>query len=156
MGALSNGNENVFKGQQTSCAAGSVGSQCNTGYATNYWHYSGLPQGTNFFEDPVFNNTSDLVANHMGAPNCAGFENTTQCMGWDAYTSTLTTNSVIYDLVPTCADCTAKGYQKPSTTCSGTGVSADFPTWLKGIVYLHWTGSAIVQRHGLVTTPCGL
>jgi hypothetical protein len=33
--------------------------------------------------------------------------------------------------------------------------NTDYPTWLKGIVYLHWTGSAVVQNFDLVTLKCG-
>jgi hypothetical protein len=118
-----------------------------------------VPSGANFYAtNPSFTNTTDLLANRMGVPNCAGFENTTQCMGWDARTGTLTTPSVISDLTASCTQCTGKGFQRPSVTCAP---NADYPTWLKGIVYLHAVngfvaGTPIVQRVGLVTKPCGL
>jgi hypothetical protein len=52
---------------------------------------------------------------------------------------------------------TGKGYQLPSITCVTNGpIATDYPPWLKGIVYLHWTGSAVVQNLDLVTLPCGL
>jgi hypothetical protein len=126
--------------------------------------FNGNSVGTNFLESPGFTNTTDLINNHTTTvPNCTGFVNTTACMGWNANTQTLTVPSVISDLTPTCADCgnprlgTGKGYQYPSTTCviSGT-LFNDFPKWLKGIVYLHWTGTAVVQNFDLVTLPCGL
>jgi hypothetical protein len=66
----------------------------------------------------------------------------------------MTTPSFISDLVPTAAGTTGKGVQLPSTTCSAS--DPDYPTWLKGIVYLHWDGSHVYQNHDLVTTPCGL
>ena len=79
-------------------------------------------------------------------------------MGWNANTQTLTTNSVISDLTANCAGCAGKGFQKPSTTCisstAGTPV-ADYPVWLKGIVYLHWDGSQLWENADLVTKPCG-
>lgn len=115
--------------------------------------FNGFSFGANFAENPTFANTTDLLANQTGAPTCTGFENTTQCMGWNASTSTLTTPSVISDLVPSSTHSAGKGYQQPSVTCAANAL---YPTWLKGIVYLHWTGSGITQNPGLVTRPCGL
>ena len=114
--------------------------------------------------DPGFTNTADLLANHMGAPNCTGFTNVTQCMGYNANTNAKTSPSVISDLTanPNCGgvtnQCAGKGYQLPSTTCltPGTGIVADYPTWLKGIVYLHWDGSQLWENADLVTKPCGM
>jgi hypothetical protein len=31
-----------------------------------------------------------------------------------------------------------------------------YPYWLKGMVYLHWDGTTITEKPGLVTKPCGL
>ena len=76
-----------------------------------------------------------------------------QCMGWNANTNTLTTPSVISDLVPTASGTSGKGYQKPSTTCAA---NADYPTWLKGIVYLQWNGSSLTENGDLVTKPCNM
>jgi hypothetical protein len=148
-----NGQENVYKGALTSCEnGGGIAPTCDPSF--NILNNNGaLPPGSNFFVNPVFTNTADLLANRIGVPNCAGFINTTQCMGWNATTGTLTTPSVISDLTASCAQCGGKGFQRPSVTCAA---NADFPTWLKGIVYLHWTGTAVEQRHDLVTTPCGL
>ena len=147
------GTENVLKSAQSSCISGGP-VDCDPGNNVAYGVYVGpvFPPGSNFYVDPVFTNTTDLLANHVTAPNCTGFTNTTACMGWNANTSVLTTPSVISDLTAGCAQCAGKGFQRPSTTCAA---NADFPTWLKGIVYLHWTGSAIEQRHDLATTPCG-
>jgi hypothetical protein len=72
-------------------------------------------------------------------------------MGWNANTSTLTTPSIISDLVPTASGTSGKGYQKSSTTCAA---NADYPIWLKGIVYLQWNGSTLSENSGLITRPC--
>ena len=124
--------------------------------------FNGGPAGTNYLVDPSFRNTTDLLSNRLGVPTCNTI-NVTQCMGWDATTQVLTTPSAISDLTPTNASgcggtsCATKGYQPPSTTCVSNGnIYTFYPTWLKGIVYLHWTGTAIEQRHDLVTMPCGL
>jgi hypothetical protein len=114
--------------------------------------------------DPGFTNTTDLISNRNGAPTCTGFVNVTQCMGYNPATQTLTTPSVISDLTPNpncggvTGQCVGKGYQLPSTTCltSGTGIVADYPAWLKGIVYLHWNGSSLTENADLVTRPCGM
>ena len=155
LGATSgNGQENVFKATRSSCVSGAGTFVCDAGNNILINDQGTLPAGTNFFVDPVFTDTTDLLANHVGIPNCTGFTNTTACMGWNANTSALTTPSVISDLAAGCgANCTGRGFQRPSTTCAP---NADFPAWLKGIVYLHWTGTAIVQNHDLATTPCGL
>ena len=77
------------------------------------------------------------------APNCSSYTNVVACMNTGYGVAAALTSSAAPD----------KGYQTPAATCQP---DANYPTWLKGIVYLHWTGSAIVQQHGLVTTPCGL
>ena len=115
--------------------------------------------GTNTYTNPAFNNTTDLLANRLGIPNCTGFENTTECMGWNASTSTLTNPSIIYDLQPTAVGTTGKGYQLSSTVCDPSTTDElylDYPRWLKGIVYLHWDGTQLWENPGLVTKPCGL
>ena len=113
----------------------------------------------NFYVDPLFTNVSDL-SNHNSTPNCTGFETTTQCMGWDAATRTLTALSFISDLTATCAQCGGKGFQRPSTTCGGP-VTVDYPAWLKGVNVLHavngfTAGTPIQQKSGLATRPCNL
>jgi hypothetical protein len=137
------GNENVFY------AAGGGNSACA---------FNGFSFGANnFLVNPVFTNTGDLLSNRSGPPNCAGFTNTTACMGWNANTSVVTTPSVISDLTPTCSQCTGKGYQKPSTTCVTSGpIATLYPAWLKGIVYLHWNGTSLTENADLVTKPCGM
>lgn len=134
------GNENVL----WSLSSGSHATCAFNGYTFS---------ANKFVEDPLFANTTDLLTNRTGAPTCIGFENTAQCMGWNASTSTLTTPSVISDLVPSSTHSGGKGYQQPSITCA---TNALYPTWLKDVVYLHWTGSIITENAGLVTKPCGL
>jgi hypothetical protein len=141
------GNENIFKRNGSGSCAGT----CDAG--NNVAQFNSNSFGTNTYIDPAFTNTSDLITNQNGAPTCTGFENVTQCMGWNASTSTLTTPSIISDLTPTAGGTSGKGYQKPTMTCAA---NADYPIWLKGIVYLHWTGSIVQQRAGLVSVPCGV
>jgi hypothetical protein len=77
-------------------------------------------------------------------------------MGYDPLTRTLTVPSIISDLQAGCAQCAGKGYQLPGNCASVT----DYPTWLKGIVYLTasgWTnGATISENAGLVTKPCNM
>lgn len=158
-GLLTNGtagNENIWKGQRNRCTIFNGQGGCDSGFNIN-WTDSVSRLGTNYYEDPSFANESELLKNRLGPPDCSGFASTTQCMGWDATTRTLTTPSVISDLVASCTHCSGKGYQLPSTTCVNGGTFYDlFPTWLKGVVYLHWTGAQITQNFGLLTLPCGL
>lgn len=145
------GTQNIFKGlapacQDTSCDAG------------NNVTSAGLSFGTNTYTDPNFTNTSDLVSNWVGVPNCTGFVTVTACMGYNANTQTLTTNTPISDLSPTAAGMSGKGYQLPSTTCSSGAANGTYPSWLKGIVYLHYnsTSGIITENGDLVTKPCGM
>ena len=149
------GNQNVFRASNTSCRA----TYCNSTFDVMTW---GVPAtlGTNTFINPAFQNTADLLANRVGAPNCTGFASTTACMGWNAQTSKLTTPSVISDLIATAigsapyySAVAGKGYQLSSTTCAA---NSDYPKWLKGVVYLYWNGSTLTENAGLVTKPCGL
>ncbi len=140
---------NLMRANQSRCK----GAYCNSTYdAQSFGNRAELNTSGNTYADPFFANTSDLLTNWVGAPNCTGFENVTQCMGYDAYTLTLKPLTPISDLTPN-SMYTKAGYQTPSTVCNA---NPDYPTWLKGIVYLHWNGTSIVQSHGLVTTPCGL
>jgi hypothetical protein len=159
-GLLTNGtagSENVYKGQLSTCVIYNGVGGCDPGNNIT-WSDSISRLGTNFFVDPAFTNTADLLANHVGPPDCTGFVSVTECMGWNAYTQTLTTPSVIGDLTASCAQCAGKGYQRPSVSCATSGPFHDlFPPWLKGIVYLHWDNNTgiITQRHDLITLPCG-
>lgn len=145
------GNENIFKGMQTGCIMFHPYTTCDPGFNVEATDASSI--GTNIYVDPAFTNTADLLASRLGAPNCTGFRNVTACMGWNANTNTLTTPSVISDLTATCAQCSGKGFQRPSLTCAA---NPDYPPWLKGIVYLQVSGSAIVMANDLVTKPCGM
>jgi hypothetical protein len=119
--------------------------------------FNGASAGTNFTGSPGFTNTTDLLANQSGAPNCAGFIVVTGCMGWNANTSTLTTPSVISDLTPSCTHCAGKGYQLPSVTCVSSGAIFNlYPSRLKGIVPLWYDGTNLFERVDLVTKPCNL
>src|SRR5208337_3600659 len=103
------GTENFLRANQTSCIGGGTAAPwCNSTY--DALTYAGDSQGsaqtlmtlgTNIYMNPAFTNTTDLFANRLGVPNCNAFTNTTQCMGWNANTNTLTTPSIISDLVPT-------------------------------------------------------
>jgi hypothetical protein len=141
---------NVMRANNSSCVATS----CNSTFdAESYGGAGLLNTAANTYTDPSFANPTDLLANWTGAPDCTGFENAAECMGWNAYTLTKTPNTPIADLTPNVAYA-SKGYQLPSTTPSA---NANFPAWLKGIIYLHYAGAgSIVQRHGLVTTPVGM
>ena len=97
------------------------------------------PWGTNTYDDPGFANPSVLPA---AAPNCSGYATTTACM---------IGTGVVADLTPS-GGATGKGYQPPGPCAP----DAYFPTWLKGVVYLSWSGSALTEKGGLISKPCGL
>jgi hypothetical protein len=143
------GSQNFFKGALPSCEG--YGPTCDPGF--NVMASGGGILGTNIYADPLFTNTSDLLSNQNGVPNCSSFSNVTACMGWDATTGALTTPSVISDFVPTANGTAGKGYQLPTTTCAP---NSDYPNWLKGIVYLQWNGSSLTENSGLVSKPCGM
>jgi hypothetical protein len=84
------------------------------------------------------------VALPSGAPSCAAYTNTTDCMN--------ICYSVAANIAPTTAGAIGKGYQSPA----GCRPDPYFPTWLKGIVYLHVSGESIIEATGLITKPCGL
>jgi hypothetical protein len=114
--------------------------------------------GTDFYENPTLKNPTDLIANHIGVPNCTGFVTTTACMGWNANTNSMTSLSVLDDLTPSSAHSAGRGFQLASTTCDSSttdDLATDYPTWLHGIVYLHWNGASITENSDLVTKPCG-
>jgi hypothetical protein len=146
------GMENILLGLVSSCqgpfCAGTGGTNQS---AVSFDGSNDL--GVNRYENPLFNNASDFVANRYGTPDCSGFTNTVACMGWNAATQTATPPSTIYDMTPTAPDAAGKGYQPPGACAP----DADYPIWLKGIVYLQWNPStgAITENSGLVTKPCG-
>lgn len=148
------GNENVFMALSGMCAA-----ICDAGDNAVTFGGNISQLGTNIYTDPLFNNTTDLLTNWVGTPNCSGKASTTLCMGYNPTTATLTTNTPIYDLQPTASQALTKGYQLPSSTCSSGAANGYFPTYLKGVVRLGVAQDGthnIFQYHDLVTTPCGL
>jgi len=146
-GSLTNSG-NVLFGLATTCTGTCDSTKSEVVFNSN-------PLGTQTYTDPLFQNTSDLLANWAGAPNCSSFTNVTRCMGYNANTSTLTSNTPIYDLVATAGGASGKGYQLPSVTCAS---NSDYPSWLKGVVYLTVSGggSTITENPDLVTKPCGV
>jgi hypothetical protein len=114
--------------------------------------YNGGSYGTNTYESPAFNNTSDLLTNRTGQPNCSGYTSTTACMGWNYSAQTATSDTPISDLTATATAASGKGYQPPGA-CAPNSL---YPTWLKGIVYLQWDGTNLWEYAGLVQKPCGL
>jgi hypothetical protein len=155
------GDENIYKGSETSCTFGT----CDSGFNVTQ---SGSTFGTNTYLNPSFKNATDLISNQLGVPSCSGMINTTQCMGWAAASQTLTTPSIISDLIGTAIGSAPyysmvanKGFQLPSTTCLTSGeIFNDWPPHLKGLVYLHasgWTnGATITEKADLATKPCGM
>jgi hypothetical protein len=112
---------------------------CDSG--DNIAQYNGASYTSgNTFSPPGFASPASLPTT---APNCSSYRNVVQCMNTGYGVAAALTSSAA----------PGKGYQAPTAACQP---DANYPTWLKGIVYLYWTGSAIVQQHGLVTTPCGL
>jgi hypothetical protein len=102
--------------------------------------------GTNTFSDPGLTSPGTLPTT---APNttCASYTNVVDCMN---------TGLGIYSKIkPTIAP-TSIGYQPPGP-CTA---DADYPTWLKGVVYLQasgWVnGATITEKAGLVTKPCNM
>lgn len=103
---------------------------------------SGWPWGTNTYADPGLTSPTTLFST---TPDCTGYDNVTSCMN--------SKFSVYAKVTPTVAP-TSMGYQPPKP-CSPNAL---YPTWLKGIVYLHYTSSSqqITQRTGLINKPCDM
>ena len=74
-------------------------------------------------------------------------------MGWNG--TSVTPSSVIDDMTATAAQAAGKGYQPPGPCVAS---DPDYPTWLKGIVYLQASGfvsgATITENAGLITKPC--
>jgi hypothetical protein len=142
-----------------------IGTSCTSGAGTcvpatapisaQFYPSNTASRSDTFGTAPGYTNVTDLLTNQTSIPNCTGFQTTVACMGYNPVTASLRTPSVISDLVPTTSGTAGKGYQLPSTTCAA---NADYPVWLKGVVYLQWNpGTAtITENPGLVTKPCGL
>jgi hypothetical protein len=139
------GIQNIYKGMETSCLG-----DCDSG--NNQSVFNGFTLGTNTYVDPGFANTSDLLTNWSGVPNCTGYANVTACMGWNYASQTARANSPIADLTATAGGTSGKGYQPPYA-CAPDPL---YPTWLKGVVYLQWNGSSLTENADLVNKPCDM
>jgi hypothetical protein len=95
--------------------------------------------GANIYDDPSLTGPGSLPT---AAPDCTGHTTTVSCMN-EKYN--------VYDLIKPKIAATSQGYQLPGA-CTA---DPDYPTWLKGVVYLHWDGT-LTEVDGLVTKPCGL
>ena len=142
---------NVFWGTATSCD-GSCKPSSAQPITANCCTAPAYTPGTNTYEDPSFTNTTDLLANWVGTPNCSSHTNTPACAGWNYATQSAASLTIIGDLTPRAAGTSGKGYQPPAPCAA----NADYPTWLKGIVYLQWNGASLTENTGLVNKPCGL
>ena len=128
---------NYFKGLATSCQ----GWSCDPSNTLVVWDGNTVPSVvTNTIGDPGFANPTALPKT---APSCGAYTNVTDCMNIGA--------GVAAALTPS-GGAAGKGYQPPGP-CAPDSL---YPTWLKGIVYLHWNGSALTENAGLITKPCGL
>jgi hypothetical protein len=150
-GTLTNGGsgtQNWLHGLASSCGGTCDSTKSEVTFASN-------PLGTNSFGDALFANTTDLLANWVGAPSCTSFATVTACMGYNVATATLTSATPIADLVPSASGTSGKGYQLQSTTCAP---NADYPAWLKGVVRLQWNAgsSTITEQADLISKPCGM
>ena len=122
---------------------------------TDVWTTAGhnttsFPFGTNTYRNPNLANPKGLPTS---APNCNGYTNTTACMNQGYH--------VAANLTPNTGPV---GYLQPRPCAA----DPFFPVWLKGVVFLHWTGSgtrtgagagtasAITENSGLITKPCGM
>lgn len=146
--------QNVFFApSQTHCAGGF----CDTTNSATTFGSSASFFGVNTYTDPLFTNTTDLLANQTGVPDCHLFQTVTACMGWSYATQTLTSPSVISDLVATASGMTGKGYQMP-VTCELS--DADYPSYLKGmnvLVASGWTSTpTFTEVFGLTNRPCAM
>ena len=72
------GTQNFFRANNASCKA----TYCNSTYDAQTWGASST-LGTNTYTNPAFTNTTDLLANRIGVPNCNGFANTTAVHGME-------------------------------------------------------------------------
>ena len=142
---------NVLWGTATNCEGSCAPSSGQPIVASCCSSPAYLP-GSNTYEDAVFKNTTDLLANWVGTPNCSAYTNTPACAGWNYATQSAASLTIIGDLTPTASGTSGKGYQPPAACAA----NADYPTWLKGIVYLQWNGSSLTEDAGLVTKPCNL
>jgi len=114
---------------------------CDAGNNIGEYNGANYASGNTLGTAPGFANPTSLPS---AAPTCTGYATTVACMN--------TGYGVYADITPSTAP-TSKGYQPPSNTCTADAL---YPTWLKGIVYLQWSGTALTENAGLVNKPCGL
>jgi hypothetical protein len=152
------GQTNYMFGSATVCHA-----TCQSGSAPfilNSGNSIPVPSaGFNIYADPGFKNTTDLFSNHLTSStvwsNCLSFDNIPTCMGWNFISQTASSLSVIDDLTPQTAGAVGKGYRPPAPCAADPG--SLFPTWLKGFGgYLVWTGASIIYKRGYINAPCGM
>lgn len=142
--------QNFMKGLATSCPG-----TCNSPNFDVVSFGTSTQLGVNTYTDPAYANVTDLFNNQIGTPSCALFQTTTQCMGYDPYTQTLTTLSVIGDLQATAGGAGAKGFQLPSAS---PVANSDYPTWLKGINRLKYNSgtNSLTEESDLASKPSGM
>ena len=117
-----------------------VGNPNTDVYVDGVHNTTSFPFGTNTYGNPGFANPTSLPTT---APSCSGYADTTDCMN-GRY-------KVAADLTPS-GGAVGYGYKAPGA-CTADPY---FPTWLKGAVYLHWTGSSVTENSGLITKPCNM
>ncbi len=108
-------------------------------YINNVNGGASWPFGSDTYADPGLANPGALP---VTAPSCSAYATTTACM---------IGTGVVADLTPS-GGAAGKGYQPPGP-CTP---DAYYPSWLAGMVYLSWTGSAVVENTGLITKPCNV
>jgi hypothetical protein len=108
-------------------------------WASGVHNTTSFPFGTNTYQNPRLANPNGLPTS---APNCSSYTNTTACMN-EGY-------HVAANLKP--LQSAAAGYLEPGPCAT----DPFFPVWLKGVVFLHWTGTAMTENAGLITQPCGM
>jgi len=144
---LSNGNSNlVYAGlnyfwQSNPGTKTAVGNPNTDAYVNGAHLTTTFPFGPNTYSNPQLANPGSLPTT---APNCANYTNTTDCMN-KGY-------NVAANVTPRAGSGSVAGYRAPGACAP----DSYYPTWLKGVVYLHWNGSSITQNAGLITKPCGL
>jgi hypothetical protein len=117
-----------------------VGNPNTDVYVNNVHYTTTFPFGTNTYGNPGFASPTSLPTT---APNCSGYADTTDCMN-GRY-------RIAANLTPS-GGAVGYGYQAPGACAA----DPYFPTWLKGVVYLHWTGSSLTENSGLITKPCNM
>jgi hypothetical protein len=168
--AVAGGGENVFammNGGSTTTTAGGAGTQnvlyglstaacqsaCDTGNPTkSIIAYAPSTIGTNYYVDAAFHNLTDALTNQIGKPNCSNFSSTASCEG-ENFGGNPTNPSLTYDLAPTAAQASGKGFRLPASCVAS---DPDYPIWLKGVVFLQWNGSTLSENSGLITKPCNM